>query len=168
MSAQLLSHSEAAGHRPRAAAVLPDIDAADRDDPLAATMYVCDIFSYWQRCEPMFRVGPEYMSRQVRCGRALHRRVFAACICACVAVPSIYVGGQQSMKMRGCLTCSSAVENYAAHHWLLSISSSWCMHVTHSDRVVCHACLTVLWLLRSRTSTTRCAPSWSTGSSRST
>lgn len=63
MSAQLLSHSEAAGHRPKAG--LPDIDAADRDDPLAATTYVCDIFSYWKRCEPMFRVGPEYMSRQV-------------------------------------------------------------------------------------------------------
>ena len=69
MSAQLLSHSEAAGHRPKAAG-LPDIDAADRDDPLAAAMYVCDIFSYWQRCEPMFRVGPEYMSRQVPCGHA--------------------------------------------------------------------------------------------------
>jgi hypothetical protein len=63
MSAQLLSHSEAAGHRPKPG--LPDIDSADRGDPLSAAEYVTDIFSYWKRCEPMFRVGPEYMTRQV-------------------------------------------------------------------------------------------------------
>ena len=65
MSAQLLSHSEAAGHRPKP--TLPDIDSADRGDPLSAAEYVVDIFSYWKRCEPMFRVGPEYMTRQVPC-----------------------------------------------------------------------------------------------------
>ena len=77
MSAQLLSHSEAAGHRPKAGR--PDIDAADRDDPLAAAAYVCDIFSYWKRCEPMFRVGPEYMSRQVPCAHARVQHVATPC-----------------------------------------------------------------------------------------
>lgn len=98
MSAQLLGHSEAAGHRPKAG--LPDIDAADRDNPLAATTYVCDIFSYWKRCEPMFRVGPEYMSRQVPQAHAptLHiapRTLQQGPICAlcqhCVALPDAAV-----------------------------------------------------------------------------
>ena len=30
---------------------VPDIDAADRDDPLACTEYVNDIYSYWRRVE---------------------------------------------------------------------------------------------------------------------
>jgi hypothetical protein len=43
---------------------LPDIDAADREDPLAATEYVNDIFSYYRRVEPQMKVSPDYMSRQ--------------------------------------------------------------------------------------------------------
>ena len=98
MSAQLLSHSEAAGHRPKAG--LPDIDSADRDDPLAAAEYVVDIFSYWKRCEPMFRVGPEYMSRQVPCAVSLSvfqflfmhlayvTRLCNACCTICSLLPS--------------------------------------------------------------------------------
>lgn len=45
---------------------LPDIDSADAHDPLAATDFVADIFSYYKRMEPQLRVAPDYMSRQVR------------------------------------------------------------------------------------------------------
>lgn len=44
---------------------LPDIDAADRNNPLAATEFVHDIFAYYKRCEPKVRVASDYMSRQV-------------------------------------------------------------------------------------------------------
>ncbi|KAL4447373.1 hypothetical protein ABPG77_007406 [Micractinium sp. CCAP 211/92] len=43
---------------------LPDIDSADAHDPLAATDFVADIFSYYKRVEPQLRVAPDYMSRQ--------------------------------------------------------------------------------------------------------
>ena len=45
---------------------VPDIDSADKDDPLAASEYIGDIFSYYKRVEPHFRVTPDYMARQVR------------------------------------------------------------------------------------------------------
>ena len=72
MSAQLQCQSEAAQPRKKAepASPLPDIDSQDAHDPLNACDYVSDIFSYWRRVEPQYRVGPEYMSRQVHC--ALH------------------------------------------------------------------------------------------------
>lgn len=66
MSAQLQSQSEAALHvTVQPTSPMPDIDSADADDPLNACDYVTDIFSYWRRVEPLYRVGPEYMSRQV-------------------------------------------------------------------------------------------------------
>ena len=43
---------------------LPDIDSVDAEDPLAATDFVSDIFSYYKRVEPQLRVAPDYMSRQ--------------------------------------------------------------------------------------------------------
>ncbi|KAL4443504.1 hypothetical protein ABPG75_011241 [Micractinium tetrahymenae] len=43
---------------------LPDIDSVDAHDPLAATDFVSDIFSYYKRVEPQLRVAPDYMSRQ--------------------------------------------------------------------------------------------------------
>jgi cyclin B len=77
MSALLQSRSEAAAGASTSAAQqqqrrlqpqspMPDIDSADRKDPLAASEYVADIFSYYKRVEPQFRVSPNYMSRQVR------------------------------------------------------------------------------------------------------
>lgn len=45
----------------RAAAEIPDIDALDRENPLAVTEYVNDIFSYWFRVEPDTQVAPNYM-----------------------------------------------------------------------------------------------------------
>jgi G2/mitotic-specific cyclin-B, other len=45
-------------------APLPDIDEADRDDPLTAAEYVNDIFRYYQRVEPTLRVGTDYMAKQ--------------------------------------------------------------------------------------------------------
>lgn len=56
----------AAGQALRAAAEsLPDIDEEDKNDPLAATDYVKDIFAYYRRIEPFVRVGRDYMSRQM-------------------------------------------------------------------------------------------------------
>ena len=78
MSALLQSRSEAAAAASTSAAAhaqhkqqlqpqspMPDIDSGDKKDPLAASEYVADIFSYYKRIEPQFRVSPSYMSRQV-------------------------------------------------------------------------------------------------------
>ncbi|KIZ05736.1 Cyclin-B2-1 [Monoraphidium neglectum] len=43
---------------------LPDIDAVDRANPLAAATYVNDIYKYYRRVEPLFRVPADYMARQ--------------------------------------------------------------------------------------------------------
>ena len=37
---------------------MPDIDSVDRENPLAVTEYVNDIFSYWFRVEPDTQVAP--------------------------------------------------------------------------------------------------------------
>jgi len=71
MSALLQSRSEAAAADRRAAVAepaspMPDIDAADAADPLQASEYVGDIFTYYRRVEPQFRVSPDYMLQQVR------------------------------------------------------------------------------------------------------
>ena len=49
-----------------AASPCPDIDSADKGDPLFASEYASDIFSYYRRVEPLYRVAPDYMTRQVR------------------------------------------------------------------------------------------------------
>uniref|UniRef100_A0A7S0WJX0 Cyclin-like domain-containing protein n=1 Tax=Chlamydomonas leiostraca TaxID=1034604 RepID=A0A7S0WJX0_9CHLO len=67
MSSLLQQRSEAAVTAKKAPAPqspLPDIDSADRGNPLAATEYVNDIYSYYRRVEPKFRVQPGYMSSQ--------------------------------------------------------------------------------------------------------
>jgi cyclin B len=46
---------------PRSRQEIPDIDACDRENPLAVTEYVNDIFSYWFRVEPDTQVAPNYM-----------------------------------------------------------------------------------------------------------
>ena len=71
MSALLQSRSEAAALDRKAAAAepcspMPDIDAADKTDPLQAAEYVGDIFTYYRRVEPQFRVAPDYMTQQVK------------------------------------------------------------------------------------------------------
>lgn len=67
LSSLLQSRSEAAVSVVRApSSPLPDIDAADRANPLAATDYVNDIYAYYRRAEPKFRVHPEYMGTQAR------------------------------------------------------------------------------------------------------
>ena len=48
----------------RAAKEMPDIDALDRENPLAVTEYVNDIFSYWFRVEPDTQVAANYMGIQ--------------------------------------------------------------------------------------------------------
>lgn len=69
MSQLLHERSEAAlsagKTKEQCAPALPDIDSADAHDPLAATDFVTDIFSYYKRVEPQLRVAPDYMSRQV-------------------------------------------------------------------------------------------------------
>lgn len=69
MSQLLHDRSEAAmsagKSREQRAPAVPDIDSVDAHDPLAATDFVTDIFSYYKRVEPQLRVAPDYMSRQV-------------------------------------------------------------------------------------------------------
>lgn len=43
---------------------LPDIDSQDRNNPLAAPEYANDIYSYYKRVEPKYRVSPDYMVSQ--------------------------------------------------------------------------------------------------------
>jgi len=49
----------------RESSPLPDIDGSDRTNPLAATDYVDDVYRYYRRVEPQFRVPADYMSTQV-------------------------------------------------------------------------------------------------------
>lgn len=69
MSQLLQSRSEAvmSGGKTKKQCVptLPDIDTTDAADPLNATDFVADIFSYYKRVEPQLRVAPDYMTRQV-------------------------------------------------------------------------------------------------------
>lgn len=43
---------------------LPDIDVADKENPLAVTEYVNSIYSYYYKVEPNTTVGPTYMTNQ--------------------------------------------------------------------------------------------------------
>jgi len=52
---------------------LPDIDGSDRSNPLAAYEYVNDVYRYYRRVEPQFRVPADYMSQQVGARGALFR-----------------------------------------------------------------------------------------------
>ncbi|KAL3161613.1 hypothetical protein ABBQ32_010471 [Trebouxia sp. C0010 RCD-2024] len=68
MSSLLQSRSESAvveRKQPAPVSPIPDIDKDDKSDPLAASDYVGDIISYYRRIEPLYRVAPDYMSRQV-------------------------------------------------------------------------------------------------------
>lgn len=84
MSQLLQSRSEAAvsGGKTKKQCVptLPDIDSADAADPLNATDFVADIFSYYKRVEPQLRVAPDYMTRQVGPGWGL---LLAGVCCPC-------------------------------------------------------------------------------------
>lgn len=51
---------------------MPDIDSEDKGNELAASEYVADIFSYYKRVEPQYRVSPTYMSRQVPLHMPVH------------------------------------------------------------------------------------------------
>lgn len=68
MSSLLQSRSEAAvaPHSSTAAppSPLPDIDSADKLNPLMASEYVNDIYSYYRRVESSFRVPESFMSTQ--------------------------------------------------------------------------------------------------------
>ncbi|GFH06727.1 cyclin N-terminal domain-containing protein [Haematococcus lacustris] len=67
MSSLLQSRSEAAVTIKTAvppASPLPDIDSEDRNNPLAETEYVNDIYSYYRRIEPKYRVSSTYMTSQ--------------------------------------------------------------------------------------------------------
>ena len=63
MSSLLSSRSEAAS-RNKDASDLPDIDEADKGNVLAVTEYVNDIYTYYRRIEPNFRVASDYMTNQ--------------------------------------------------------------------------------------------------------
>jgi hypothetical protein len=76
LSSLLQARSEASSRRSsgrqqpcaqqRALPPLPDIDGCDRANPLAACEYVNDVYRYYRRVEPQFRVPADYMSQQVR------------------------------------------------------------------------------------------------------
>jgi cyclin B len=72
LSALLQTRAESAvGSRAVAAGLpppspLPDIDSADKHNPLAASEYANSIYNYFRRVEPKFRVAPDYMRSQVR------------------------------------------------------------------------------------------------------
>ncbi|MEW5306207.1 MAG: hypothetical protein WDW36_008690 [Sanguina aurantia] len=67
MSSLLQTRSElAAASKPIAspASPLPDIDSSDKLNPMMVTEYVNDIFSFYRRAEPKYRVPATYMSKQ--------------------------------------------------------------------------------------------------------
>lgn len=68
MTSMLQTRSEAAVSATRrlCPSPLPDIDAIDRANPLAMTEYVNDIYSFYKRVEPKYRVASDYMKKQVR------------------------------------------------------------------------------------------------------
>ncbi|GBF88540.1 B-type cyclin [Raphidocelis subcapitata] len=53
-----------AAQQQRPGSPLPDIDASDRGNPLAACDYVNDVYGFYRRVEPQFRVPADYMSQQ--------------------------------------------------------------------------------------------------------
>jgi cyclin B len=59
-----LSTSAALRSVSEATAGLPDIDAADRDDPLQAAEYINDILSWYRKAEAREVVDPQYMRNQ--------------------------------------------------------------------------------------------------------
>lgn len=85
LSGLLSARSEAcAGPRrqaaqPHPASPLPDIDGpVDRNNPLAACDYVNDLYRFYRRVEPEFRVPADYMAGQVRHNARRSARVAAA------------------------------------------------------------------------------------------
>lgn len=67
LTSLLVSRSEAAVSTRKSVAPispLPDIDSQDRNNPLAAPEYANDIYSYYRRIEPKYRVSPDYMVSQ--------------------------------------------------------------------------------------------------------
>ena len=64
MSSMLYKNSEQATCLKTEKKVLPDIDAADHNNPLAVTQYINDIYAYYHRVEPRYRPRADYMSRQ--------------------------------------------------------------------------------------------------------
>lgn len=69
LSSLLASRSDAVAGRPapKVPSPLPDIDSRDLNDPLAAADYVGNIYSYYRRVEPKYRVSASYMGGQVGC-----------------------------------------------------------------------------------------------------
>ena len=69
MSALLQQRSadvEAAPRPASAATPAENLDFYDRLDNRAAAEYVGQIYSYYRRVEPLYRVSPSYMAKQVR------------------------------------------------------------------------------------------------------
>lgn len=100
MSSLLQSRSEAAV-APRSSGAappspLPDIDSADKLNPLMASEYVNDIYSYYRRVECSFRVPESFMSTQAS-------ELTGACVLGtlgpCVAWPSCHLA--QSIQGKG-------------------------------------------------------------------
>ena len=92
----------------RAPSGVPDIDAKDHADPLKASIYVRDIFSFYKRIEGNFRPSPEYMSRQVSpalpshspYGLPLMWHAFAPTACCCPHLAS-QAADTKRMSMTG-------------------------------------------------------------------
>lgn len=83
-----------------------DIDQADRLDNRAAAEYVSHIFSYFQRVEPLYRVSPSYMAKQVG-------------LAGCTAAPAL--GTQLTLRAAGAQTDINEKMRAILVDWLVEV-----------------------------------------------
>lgn len=126
---------------------LPDIDSCDAEDPLAATDFVTDIFSYYKRVEPVLRVSPDYMAHQVgvfECGAVEGSLRVASCtvevlvplpIAPADSAPPLWLQGDINDKMRAILI-----------DWLVDVHLKFKVRPCCSCRACDRPCLPSAWL----------------------
>ena len=92
MSALLQQRSADVEVAPRPAPAAPsaeNLDEGDRLDNRAAAEYVGQIYNYYRRVEPLYRVSPSYMAKQVR----LPRQLLVLWWTDCIWMSQLYVPG---------------------------------------------------------------------------
>ena len=85
-----------------------DIDQADRLDNRAAAEYVSHIFSYFQRVEPLYRVAPSYMAKQVGPG-------------CCDAAPALPLAMRLTLRPAGVQTDINEKMRAILVDWLVEV-----------------------------------------------
>ena len=121
------ARSEAAVSNRKAApeSPLPDIDSLDENNPLAATEYVNDIYSYYRRAEPRYRVSPTYMASQV----------CALCGCLHSHAPTAVHGAKMCEAVRTLISCVCTLQ-VDINEKMRSILIDWLVEV-HLKFKVC-------------------------------